>query len=243
VRAGLQFGGWQAAFHALAWAHAGLSLGGLALRGAPRTAAQVRSAGAEAGRGRAGLRAARALAALMLVTFAYVGVETGLTLLAVPWALSRGQPESVGQWSISTFWLGLLIGRLSMLVRRADAGRQLLVTSGAIAACVLCLSAWLSLGPLALVTAIAGLVLGPVYPVAITLGAGRMPSAAATAVGLVAASGACGGFVIPWLTGAVGDAYSIRVALTLLGAQPLFISIAALAAFAHDRPHDLQPTK
>jgi fucose permease len=213
----------------------GLSIGAIALRGSQRSAATSTEESTPAP-ARLPLRAAPALAALGLVTFAYVGVESGLTLFAVPWAVSRGEPEQVGQWGISTFWFGLLIGRLSLVIRRGDGdkGLQLLAASSFAGAAIVCLSSALALGPLVLVMTLAGIVLGPVYPVTISLAANRVPTAAATALGLVAATGACGGFAIPWLTGAVGDSSGVPLAMTLLGAYALLIAVAAIALFQRD---------
>ena len=48
-------------------------------------------------------------------------------------------------------------------------------------------------------------------------------------MGLVAAAGALGGFVVPWLTGALGDAAGVGIALGSLAAWSLVIAIAAIA--------------
>jgi fucose permease len=180
------------------------------------------------------LAAAPALLALGFVAFAYVGVENGLTIFAVPWASHLAESERAGQWSISAFWSGLLIGRLSLVIARSERGLQLLAACGIAGAAVVCGCSAFELGPLVLVMTLAGLAMGPVYPVTIALAAQRVPAAAGTALGLVAASGACGGFAIPWLVGAVGDAIGIRPALTLLGAHGLLITIAALALAKRD---------
>jgi fucose permease len=238
VRAALGVGHWSFVFHAIGALHCLLAFGGLGLRGAaktkPRTRTKTKTRTNFNSRWRARWVSAPALAALGLVTFAYVGVENGLTLFTVPWAVTLGESEQVGQWSISTFWGGLLIGRLSLVVRRAERSLQLLAACGIAGAVIVCLSSALSLGPLFLVTVVAGVALGPVYPTTIALAAERVPSASGTALGLVAATGACGGFAIPWLIGSVGDAIGVRPAITLLGAFALVIAGAAFVLARRD---------
>jgi fucose permease len=198
--------------------------------------------------------AAPALAAIAIATCAYVGLENGVTLFAVPWAASVGDSEPMGQWSISALWGGLLIGRLWLVALgmrreasavevhveagsvepRRDLGLQLLAACGIGGAIFVCAGALLAHGPLALVTMLAGIALGPVYPLAMTLTARRVPSAAGTALGLVASMGAFGGFAIPWLAGAVGDRLGVQAAVTLLGLHGFVVAAAAVALARRD---------
>jgi fucose permease len=222
IRWSLAHGPWTQAFHALGFVHLGLfavaALGG----GFPRAAARSDAAPPRH-------RAAGApLLAFGAVAFAYVGVENGLTLFAVPWAASRAEPESIGQWAISSFWIGLLIGRLGIALRPPRRGLQLLAAGGLFGALIVSTSSALGLGPLVLVTGLAGVALGPIYPLMLSLVAQRYPAQRGTTLGLVAGIGAAGGFSIPWLIGAAGDALGIDAALSLLGAETLLISIAAL---------------
>jgi fucose permease len=224
VRFLLNHGHWSVVFHALGWMHLALAVCAYSLRG---SRPHGRTSHAPPVR-RAAFLLAPAMIAFSVVMFAYVGVENGVTLFAVPWAVSLAEPERMGQWSISAFWFGLLIGRLSLIVRRTQRGLQLLAASGLIGGVIICASGALQLGPLVLVTTVAGIAIGPVYPITIALVAARMPAAAGTALGVVAAMGACGGFAIPWLVGAVGDAFGLQVALMLLGAHAFVIAVAAL---------------
>jgi hypothetical protein len=52
-----------------------------------------------------------------------------------------------------------------------------------------------------------------VYPVMIAGTGKQFPHAPGTAAGLAAGAGAIGGFLVPWLTGAIGDAIGISAAL------------------------------
>lgn len=223
-------GPWGRTFHALGAAHCALALWGAFSglgTGTPKRAAAVRIRAAE-------WVSSPALIALSVVAFAYVGAENGLTLFAVPWALSRAEAESAGQWSISTFWLGLLVGRLALAARPTRRGLVLLAVAGLSSGVVLSVTNAVVLGPLAVATAVAGLALGPTYPLLIVLAAERFPAAAGTAVGLVAGAGACGGFAVPWLIGVLGDSFGLRLALSLLALSTFLIAAAAVALLRSD---------
>jgi len=174
--------------------------------------------------------------ALCAIAFAYVGVENGLTLFAVPWATAGlALSESSGRTGISVFWLGLLLGRLALVPQQRPLGARLLALCGFGGALVVCAASVLGRPELVAVMGLAGLALGPVYPVMISLAGQRFPHAAGTASGLVGGAGALGGFLLPWLTGAVGDASGVVAAVGVLGAFGLVIAGAALALVRNGR--------
>jgi MFS family permease len=271
VRFGLNHWNWWLVFNAVGAVHLGLALAAVSLRGSRPSAARAHregrehelGAGAREGQLRGLLVSAPALIAIAIATCAYVGLENGVTLYAVPWAASLGDSEPMGQWSISAFWGGLLIGRLwlvalgarrearalgtlqeadaveartelAALDARRDAGVQLLAACGAGGAVIVCAGALLAHGPLIVVTTLAGIALGPVYPLAMTLVARRVPSATGTALGLVASAGAVGGFAIPWVAGAVGDRFGVQAAVTLLGLHGFVVAATAVALARHE---------
>jgi fucose permease len=177
-----------------------------------------------------------ALFALAAIAFAYVGVENGLTMFAVPWAQSHDGAEAIGRSGISALWLGLFIGRLLLALQRRSIGAPLLVVCGLTACAILCTASALSLTALVWILGATGLALGPVYPVMISLAARRFPNALGTASGLVAGAGAAGGFALPWCCGAIGDAFGMRAAVTTIGGSALLIAVAALALARSELP-------
>jgi len=217
---------WPQAFHGLGYVHLAIA----AASAVTRFAAVDGSAASQrvAPQGVATPRRSATLLALVVVAFAYVGVENGLTVFAVPWAISRGAAESVGQTSISAFWLGLLCGRLGLVLRQPADGAPLLAAAGVLGALVVCSASQLPLAPLPWAALLAGFALGPVYPLMISLAAQRFPHALGVSLGLVAGGGAAGGFCIPWLIGVIADTSSVHTAIGLLGLQALAISAAAL---------------
>lgn len=221
---------WVLTFHALGYAH--LALGALgALRRFPDAAPRAESDHAAApGEGVRGGWFSPALVALAAVAFFYVGAENGLTLFSVPWAQSEGRGEAAGRAGISAFWFGLMAGRLMVvaLSQRIAPGARLLVLCGLGGALWIALALAFAFPP-ALALGVCGLALGPVYPVTIALTGRRFPRAVGTASGLVAGAGAGGGFCLPWVSGAVGDASSAAFAIAVLGASVLLIAIAAFS--------------
>jgi len=110
------------------------------------------------------------LLALAVVAFAYVGVETAVTLFAVPWAqILLALPAARGQTAISAFWLGLLGGRLAMLGLGRSLGARFLASAGVGGALILAAALFARIPQLELVTLAGGLALGAVYPVMIAL--------------------------------------------------------------------------
>jgi fucose permease len=174
------------------------------------------------------------LFALAAIAFAYVGVESGLTMFAVPWAQSHGEAQELGRSGISALWLGLFVGRLTLVPQRRASGALLLIVSGLLGGLIICAASELPGSSLILILGAAGLALGPVYPVMLSLAARRFPNSVGTASGLVAGAGACGGFALPWLSGALGDAFGMEAALVTIGCCALLIAAAALALARSD---------
>ena len=168
---------------------------------------------------------------LAAIAFAYVGVESSVTVFAIPYATGAlGLDAARGQLGISAFWLGLLVGRVALLGLRGALDARVLVASGVASAALLAATSALPIAPLELALFSAGTALGSVYPLMIALAGQRFPSARGTAAGLVAGAGALGGFAVPWLTGMTGDAAGIGVGL---GSLALWCAaIAAAAALA-----------
>lgn len=168
------------------------------------------------------------LLALAVAAFAYVGVETGLTLFAVPWAtLGLALTEEAGRTGISLLWLGLLAGRIGLAALRSPPGAGLLAVCGLGGAAVVCTASALARPELGLALFATGLTLGPVYPALIAVAGRRLPHATGAASGFVGGAGALGGFVVPTLAGALGDAAGIGLAVGALGVLCLVIAGAA----------------
>lgn len=227
---------WAASFHGLGWLFAGLAVWA-ALVPLPGSGADAARGPGDAAPPARGALLSPALLALGAIAFAYVGIENGLTLFAVPWATAGlGEGEDSGRAGISVFWFGLLVGRLALVPQRRPLGAGLLSVCGFAGAAFICAGSAFGVFSLTLVMGLAGLALGPVYPVMISLAGQRFPHAAGTAAGLVGGAGALGGFFLPWITGAIGDRAGIVIAVALLGAWSLVIGAAALALWRRRRP-------
>ena len=170
-----------------------------------------------------------ALVALCLMAFAYVGIETALTLLAVPYAAEGlGLDPQRGRAAISSFWLGLLIGRSALFLLGARANEKLLVVVGLVSALVIGGGVASSTQRLELFIGGVGIALGCVFPMLVTLAGRRSPERSGTAIGLVAGIGLLGGFAVPWLSGAAGQHFGVAAAVGGLSIGCLCITLGAL---------------
>jgi fucose permease len=137
----------------------------------------------------------------------YVGAEISIG----SWSYSfltevRHHGDLLSGWSVSGYWLGITLGRLTLArlaARLAVADttliRYCLIGAGAGVLCI-----WLA--PLPPVAAfglwLVGFSLGPIYPTTIALLPGLVPARLVpSAVGFLASFGSMGAALFPWLAG------------------------------------------
>jgi len=218
--------GWEASFHAAGIAHALLAVAAFAVTLPEPTRAAARAALADVAVRTPRRMLARAFAPFALATFAYVGVESAVTVFAVPYAVAaHGLDAARGLASISVFWLGLLVGRLLPAALPFAPDARWVAAGGAAGAVVLALGA--AVPSPELVFGATGLALGCVYPLSVALVGERFPGARGMATGLTAGAGALGGFVVPWLHGAIGDRLGVGFAVGSLALWSLLVGAAA----------------
>lgn len=203
---------WTLAFRTVGLLHAGLALLALAIPlGAPRRAGPDESAA------RPPAVVTASLVWLCIAAFAYIGVESALTIFAIPYAEGLGLEAESGRRAISLFWMGLLAGRLALALRSGIDDARFATAAGGIAGAALVAGVALGWARVELLLAFVGLALGGVFPLLVVLAGRRTPQATGTGVAVVAGLGSAGGFVLPWLTGLVGDAAGVAAAVGTLG--------------------------
>lgn len=180
-----------------------------------------------------------ALVAIGIATFAYVGVESALTIfLSDHVTTDLGLLPSRAAMTISAFWGGLLVGRLGVGLSPREPGAG---TTALLAAIAACLTIAFGLGWLRepeISTMVIGLLLGGVFPVMVGLAGMSWPSSTGTAVGLAGGLGSLGGFVVPWFTGRFANANGLALAIATLGGWLALLALAAAAVRfrSHARP-------
>ena len=175
------------------------------------------------------------LVGLCLVSFAYIGVEAALTIFAIPYADGvLGLPSYDGQMAISTFWLGLLVGRLLLLASSNEFQPRLFLLSGAAMATLVAIATGLRWVQIEAWFGLTGLILAGVFPALVTLAGRAFPESRGTAIGLAVGAGSLGGFVIPWAVGWTGDFAGIRLAVGGLALGG--VAIAGVALFLMRSP-------
>ncbi len=176
------------------------------------------------------------LAAICVATFAYVGVESALTIFVVDYTvtdLELGATRAAG--TISAFWGGLLVGRLASGLSPRSPGAGATAVSAFLASSLV---AGFGLGLFSVpefAMATTGLVLGGVFPVMIGLAGQALPASPATAVGLAGGLGSLGGFLVPWFTGRFASTVGLPLAITSLSGWLLLLLAAAMTAHFRQR--------
>jgi fucose permease len=181
---------------------------------------------------------------LCLGAFAYVGIEASISAMAVPYAeVGLDLEANRGRNAISFFWLGLLSGRLLFVLRSASANARLAALASGIAGLTLILGVVLEWHALEAFFAALGFALSFVFPLLVALAGTRTPSAPATGVALVAGIGSGGGFVAPWLVGAIGDAKGVAFAFGTLAAWCTAVAVATVLAEAFTARSATEPRR
>ena len=216
---------WTTSLHCIGIAHLVLALGALCVRFPKPTKIGTPQ--------KAGTKSTLSLALLpfAIISFAYVGVEGGVIVFAVPYTTEGLLLEpSSGLMSISIFWMGLLASRLAALAVRGGLDERALIASGLLGSAALVVGTGLASSHVGVFFFVAGLAVGPVYPVMIALAGQRFPHACGAATGLAGGAGTIGGFSIPWITGAIGDGVGIAIAMGSLGVWSLVIALGSEGA-------------
>jgi fucose permease len=222
--------GYAFAYGALGAAFAALALLGLGVR-FPRygAGAPVRREAFVTEKDRPLRHRLRGLLPWAVAAFAYVGLETALSVFAAPYAQGLGLDADRGMTSLSAFWIGLLVARLAFAALARPARAAQLRAAG-IAGALALAAGVLTRAPLPeLVFLAAGLALGVVFPLLVLFAGDAWPGRRASAVGLVVGAGSLGGFAVPWLVGEVGDRLGAAGAVGSLAALALGIAAAARA--------------
>jgi FHS family glucose/mannose:H+ symporter-like MFS transporter len=176
------------------------------------------------------------LAAICVATFAYVGVESALTIFVVDYTvtdLELGATRAAG--TISAFWGGLLVGRLASGLSPRSPGASATAVSAFLASSLVAGFGLGLFGVPEFAMATTGLVLGGVFPVMIGLAGQALPASPATAVGLAGGLGSLGGFLVPWFTGRFASTAGLPLAITSLSGWLLLLLAAAMTAHFRQR--------
>ncbi|KAJ7189055.1 major facilitator superfamily domain-containing protein [Mycena filopes] len=167
----------------------------------------------------------KAVHILALFLFVYVGVEVTIGGWIVSFMISlRGGGASAGYISAG-FFGGLTLGRILLIPVNRKVGERRVVYIYGLLAIALELTIWLvpSLPIGATAASLTGLVLGPIYPLAMLHAARLFPHRLLTgAIGWIAAIGTAGAAVVPFVTGAVAS----RVGIISL--EPVIVAMLTL---------------
>ena len=153
------------------------------------------------------------LVSLIITIFLYVGCELGVSSWISEYFVRIFDfMPSFGAFMVSIFWLGILIGRLSvpLLCRRlpqVDVILGLVLLSGIFLPVSIMVN-----DPVGaeLTFFLCGLGFSAVYPIGIALIGEHIKAGQSVAIGLVATAGGIGSFTFPFIIGAIAAGYGIR---------------------------------
>ncbi|PPQ64173.1 hypothetical protein CVT24_008547 [Panaeolus cyanescens] len=162
----------------------------------------------------------KAVHLLALFLLMYVGVEVTIGGWIVTFMIRERGGELSSGYIASGFFGGLTAGRVILIWVNKKIGEVRVVYIYAVVAVALQLVVWLV--PIYAVDAVAvciiGMVLGPLYPIIMNHTGRVLPRELVTgAIGWVAACGAAGSALLPFLTGAIASRYGI------ISLQPLLV--------------------
>ena len=155
------------------------------------------------------------------VLFLYVGAETGVGAWLFSYLRARtAVSAAVASWAVSLYWFGLVAGRMAggALAHRSGP-KAMSVAAAALSAAAI---AGLVAGPsapgfAAVMIFLIGAGYGPVFPNMIAIGAAAFPAEVGRMTSVVAAGGAIGAILVPWMMGyalaTIGARGSMQLAL------------------------------
>ncbi|KAF5381330.1 hypothetical protein D9615_008381 [Tricholomella constricta] len=155
----------------------------------------------------------------------YVGVEVTIGGWIVTFIIEERNGGPSSGYISAGFFGGLMFGRVALLWVNEKIGERLAIFVYAILAIGLELVVWLvpSLIGNAVAVSIVGVLLGPMYPIAMNHAGRVLPRWILTgSIGWIAGFGQAGSAVLPFMTGAISSKFGIK------SLQPLLVSMMGL---------------
>ncbi|GAA5980778.1 hypothetical protein JCM11641_002648 [Rhodosporidiobolus odoratus] len=166
-----------------------------------------------------------------LFVFLYVGAEVSMGGWIVTFVIDNRNGGPDAGYVASGYWFGLMLGRLLLNPLNMWVGEQNVLYVYSTVALALEFSIWFadSLVGNAVVVAIVGVLMGPSYPILISVCTKILPRHLhAPGIAIIAALGQCGSAVFPFITGALAQRFNPVVL------QPVMVCLLAgqMAAWA-----------
>lgn len=182
----------------------------------------------------------RKLWALCLTALCYMG-HLGLMGTWLPMALAdAGFAETTVGWTVSSFWIGIVVGRMLYSLRKKNTGDTLIIAAGAVIGGV-CLTIGI-LGNTTMVwpitCALLGIATGAFLPIVLSLPNRWYPASAGRVTSLVLLSGTIGNLLAIWLGGLLAQQTSSMTVLYVAAALPACAAVFYAALQGRPRSRD-----
>jgi len=137
----------------------------------------------------------------------YVGIEQGISFYVNTYIKSMTSSEIISSLALSGFWGFMVVGRIicSYISRKIDPKKLIVVLASFATISILLISLSRNYVLAAIGFSILGLGLSGIWPLLVYSSSAAFPRFAGTTIGIMMASSAIGGMVIPFASNAVGS--------------------------------------
>jgi fucose permease len=168
-----------------------------------------------------------------VVLLVALGAGTDVTMAGwtSTYLVDRGFAPAAAAAALSSYWFGLIAGRLAFS-RFVDRAKAMAVARSGLAcaavALLLVLAPWTAV--LAVTPFLMGVAVALLVPTSLALGGERAPARAGMAFGIMLTAAQVGGMLLPALVGVVGERAGLRAGMALLVLNSLLIVAVAVSA-------------
>lgn len=173
----------------------------------------------------------------------YVGLESGVsgwTFSLMTEALKATSQAATS--AVSLFWTSLTLGRLLSAYASERLGHGLFILGCCAGSILASLPVAMGLGVRAtMISCVAlGFFFSGIFPTVMAQGTSSFPNSTGSVAGMLAAAGAVGGAVVPWLIGLLSDAYDLSRGMVVI---PLGCSLMLALSLINSRPSSSEPCR
>lgn len=191
------------------------------------------NAGENPGQGQSGFLLLKNKVFIIFVSsiFVYGGLEVGFSYFTGAVFEEKLQAPALSAFGISFFWLAMAASRLAVALAKANTKKLVIILYGPIVAVLILLAVSGSAGFAVLLYAIAGALLGPIWPTLMGMATRRFTDHSGTVSGMMMAGSNSAGMIMPIVIGFMFDKWNIP--WTLCGLSLLAVIGIVLFVWIH----------
>ena len=168
---------------------------------------------------------------LCLIMFMYSSHQSGVsTWLPMYFQKHLGTGVALSGYAVSSFWIGIILGRLTCSILSARLNNKYIVLFGSLLGGIALILGIVSNEPyiLAIAAGLAGYLTGAVIPLVVLIACGWYPKNSGTATSMLFFYSTVAWMVIPWFIGVIAEAVSFEFGMLITGVTLLVIVVLAM---------------